>query len=98
MKTLRVISAGLAIFTVLASAASAFAWPFKHEKEDPAQQQIYPLGPDADGFYTSRSGLKFKDITKGDGPRPQNGQTVVVHYTGWLTNGQKFDSSVDRGQ
>ena len=29
---------------------------------------------------------------------PQSGQTVVVHYTGWLTNGKKFDSSVDRGQ
>lgn len=37
-------------------------------------------------------------IRQGTGPMPLRGQTVVVHYTGWLTNGKKFDSSVDRGQ
>lgn len=61
-------------------------------------QQVFPNGPDKEGFYTSSTGLKFKDAKVGEGPRPQAGQTVVVHYTGWLTNGQKFDSSVDRGQ
>ncbi|KAK6502154.1 FK506-binding protein 1A [Arthrobotrys conoides] len=40
-----------------------------------------------------------KDITfEGTGPQPQPGQTVVMHYTGKLTNGTKFDSSVDRGK
>jgi peptidylprolyl isomerase len=34
----------------------------------------------------------------GTGGSPRPGQTVVVHYTGWLTNGTKFDSSVDRGK
>jgi FKBP-type peptidyl-prolyl cis-trans isomerase len=43
------------------------------------------------------SDLKFEDIVVGDGPSPEKGQTVSVHYTGWLTNGTKFDSSVDRG-
>ncbi len=33
-----------------------------------------------------------------DAPTPNAGNTAVVHYTGWLTNGTKFDSSVDRGQ
>ncbi len=97
MKKLHFISAGIAVFALMAANSSALAWPHKKEKND-APQQVYPLGPDADGFYTSSTGLKFKDITKGDGPRPRAGQTVTVHYTGWLTNGQKFDSSVDRGQ
>jgi peptidylprolyl isomerase len=44
------------------------------------------------------SGLAYVDEVVGTGNSPQQGQTVVVHYTGWLTNGQKFDSSVDRGQ
>ncbi|MBI3949560.1 MAG: FKBP-type peptidyl-prolyl cis-trans isomerase [Acidobacteria bacterium] len=47
---------------------------------------------------TTPSGLKYVDLVKGTGPSPQRGQTVRVHYTGWLTNGKKFDSSVDRGQ
>ena len=34
----------------------------------------------------------------GKGASPKSGQTVVVHYTGWLTNGTKFDSSKDRGE
>jgi peptidylprolyl isomerase len=47
---------------------------------------------------TTASGLQFIDVKVGDGASPQTGQTVVVHYTGWLANGTKFDSSVDRGQ
>jgi peptidylprolyl isomerase len=46
---------------------------------------------------TTPSGLQYVDEKVGNGPMPKNGQTVSVHYTGWLTNGQKFDSSVDRG-
>jgi FKBP-type peptidyl-prolyl cis-trans isomerase len=44
------------------------------------------------------SGLVIEDIKVGDGKTPTKGQTAVVHYTGWLTNGTKFDSSVDRGK
>ncbi len=51
-----------------------------------------------DNTVTTRSGLKFQDLVVGEGASPQAGQTVVVHYTGWLTDGNKFDSSVDRGQ
>jgi FKBP-type peptidyl-prolyl cis-trans isomerase FkpA len=43
-------------------------------------------------------GLEYWDIKDGTGPAAKNGQTVTVHYTGWLTNGKKFDSSLDRGQ
>src|SRR5687768_11228366 len=45
---------------------------------------------------TTASGLKYIDLVKGAGQSPRPGQTAVVHYTGWLTNGKKFDSSVDR--
>jgi peptidylprolyl isomerase len=46
---------------------------------------------------TTPSGLKYEELQEGTGALPKAGQTVVVHYTGWLTNGTKFDSSVDRG-
>jgi peptidylprolyl isomerase len=47
---------------------------------------------------TTASGLKYIDIEVGSGDSPQTGQTVVVNYTGWLADGTKFDSSVDRGE
>ena len=43
------------------------------------------------------SGLKYIEIKAGSGDSPLPGQTVVVHYTGWLEDGTKFDSSLDRG-
>jgi FKBP-type peptidyl-prolyl cis-trans isomerase len=42
--------------------------------------------------------LQIETITAGTGRAPQAGQRVSVHYTGWLTDGTKFDSSRDRGQ
>ena len=61
-------------------------------------QQVFPDTPDAQGFVTTKTGLKYKDFEVGQGQFPSPGRKVSVHYTGWLTNGQKFDSSVDRGQ
>ena len=45
---------------------------------------------------TTSSGLQYIDLTVGTGAIAQAGQTVTVHYSGWLENGKKFDSSVDR--
>lgn len=47
---------------------------------------------------TTSSGLQYIDLTVGAGAVAEAGQTVSVHYTGWLENGKKFDSSVDRNQ
>ena len=47
---------------------------------------------------TTPSGLKYTDLVVGTGAQPKAGQTVIVHYTGWLTDGKKFDSSRDRNQ
>lgn len=46
----------------------------------------------------TRTGLRYEDLSPGSGPTPTRGQTVVVHYTGRLLNGQKFDSSLDRNR
>ena len=48
--------------------------------------------------YTTESGLKYTILEKSRGAKPEKGQVVKVHYTGTLTNGNKFDSSHDRGQ
>jgi len=47
---------------------------------------------------TTATGLQYEDLKVGEGASPQPGQKVSVHYTGWLTNGTKFDSSWDRAQ
>jgi len=44
------------------------------------------------------SGLKIEDTGEGNGATAEAGQTVSVHYTGWLENGSKFDSSKDRNE
>ena len=48
--------------------------------------------------YTTDSGLIIEDITVGTGAAAAVGQTVHVHYTGWLMDGTKFDSSKDRNE
>jgi FKBP-type peptidyl-prolyl cis-trans isomerase len=78
----------------------------------PAQSAAQPTPPAAqqsDGnapgvppltgpIQTTASGLRYIDEKAGDGASPKPTDNVTVHYTGWLTDGKKFDSSVDRGQ
>ena len=47
---------------------------------------------------TTPSGLKCEDLQQGTGEAAKRGDTIEVHYTGWLTDGTKFDSSKDRGK
>jgi peptidylprolyl isomerase len=46
---------------------------------------------------TTASGLRYEEMEVGTGAQPQKGEFIHVHYTGWLTDGTKFDSSYDRG-
>lgn len=50
------------------------------------------------GAVKNPSGLSYTDLVPGKGAAPVSGKTVTVHYTGWLEDGKKFDSSLDRGQ
>jgi peptidylprolyl isomerase len=90
---MRVLSAG---GLIAACAAFALAVIGSTIMSDPssAQSAARPV--------TTSSGLQMIDTKPGTGASPRAGQTVVVHYTGWLyengTKGKKFDSSVDRGQ
>jgi len=54
--------------------------------------------PECENMQTTKSGLQWGILSKGaGGEAPTNADTVEVHYTGWLTDGKKFDSSRDRG-
>ena len=60
--------------------------------------KVIPNKADDSKTTKTASGLQFIDLVPGKGASPKQGQKVKVHYTGWLTNGSKFDSSVDRGE
>src|SRR4051794_14634774 len=49
-------------------------------------------------LVTTDSGLKYMDLKVGEGKEAKKGDSVSVHYTGWLKDGKKFDSSRDRGE
>jgi peptidylprolyl isomerase len=57
-----------------------------------------PSTTETSDVITTETGLQYQDVVEGTGATPQTGQTVVVHYTGTLQDGSKFDSSRDRGQ
>lgn len=59
---------------------------------------IYPGDETAVEPQATKSGLQFIDMVQGRGEGPATGNKVTVHYSGYLMNGKKFDSSVDRGQ
>src|SRR5437879_4087048 len=85
---LKVVSAGLLCLSLGITAMAA-----------PQAKKKAPEKKAAGGkVVTTKSGLKYEDMVVGKGAGPKAGQTVTVHYTGWLTNGTKFDSSKDRGQ
>jgi FKBP-type peptidyl-prolyl cis-trans isomerase len=54
--------------------------------------------PEVGKEVTTESGLKYVDLVIGKGAMAQEGSNVYVHYTGWLEDSTKFDSSKDRGR
>jgi FKBP-type peptidyl-prolyl cis-trans isomerase len=56
------------------------------------------LSVDTAAMTKTPSGLRYQDLVKGQGAEATAGKSVQVHYTGWLPNGEKFDSSRDRNE
>lgn len=65
-------------------------------KEEAGSMADAESKPGKSGIVTTDSGLKYEELKVGAGATPKQGDIVVVHYTGWLTDGTKFDSSKDR--
>lgn len=99
--TVRRFPVWLCLASALALAASACT---KKEEAPAAATQAQTQGQPAQQAATTQQGganvteLKIEDMKVGSGAEAVSGKTVEVHYTGWLTNGQKFDSSLDRNQ
>ncbi|GAB4367531.1 MAG: hypothetical protein Kow0042_08230 [Calditrichia bacterium] len=68
------------------------------QKEKRSGPVDHPTVVAEDQYILTESGLKYADIVEGRGSSPKPGETVVVHYTGWLTDGKRFDSSVLRNK
>jgi FKBP-type peptidyl-prolyl cis-trans isomerase len=85
------------IAIVLIALAAVFVYAQTTKKAPMKTDTTAPTKVTGDGTTTT-DGLKYWDIKQGTGATATAGQTVTVHYTGWLTNGKKFDSSVDRNE
>jgi len=68
------------------------------EENKKAGETFLAENKNKEGVVTLESGLQYKKLTEGKGPQPSEADTVTVHYTGSLINGEVFDSSVERGQ
>ena len=77
---------GLLAFVVIACA-----------QQEPAAPSNSGSGDKMDELTTTASGLQYRDLEVGAGEAARTGATASVHYTGWLLDGTKFDSSLDRG-
>jgi len=61
-------------------------------------QQFLAENMTKEGVKTTASGLQYQILTPAEGPKPKATDSVTVHYQGFLLDGKKFDSSIDRGQ
>jgi peptidylprolyl isomerase len=83
---------------ILLLIAAAVAIPACSQKETKAAPETRQALPEPGKSVTTASGLMYTDLIVGKGQSPVAGKQVKVHYTGWLENGTKFDSSLDHGQ
>ena len=88
----------VAIIAIVLTALVVFAQTPTHKPVQPVRPNTnVPTKVTGDGVKTE-SGLQYWDIKVGTGTVAKDGSHVKVHYTGWLTTGKKFDSSVDAHQ
>jgi FKBP-type peptidyl-prolyl cis-trans isomerase len=93
----------LAALVIIALAGCAASRAGRVSQAQPAQsvtqQPAKPGAPQTTaGEVTTPSGLKYQDLVVGNGAMAEEGTQVMVNYTGWLTDGTKFDSSLDPGR
>ena len=104
MKTTTAVLAIVGLIAVAGCAKKESAPPAESQipttqpAEKPAMQATTGIPKIGGDTVTTPSGLKYIEIAVGTGDMPKTGQMVLAHYTGWLTDGTKFDSSRDRGQ
>src|SRR5450759_94314 len=85
----------LAAGCAAAPTPTATTTPAQPQAAQPATPAAAPASP---GQTAAATALKIVDKTVGTGPAAKAGDLVTVDYTGWLTDGTKFDSSIDAGQ
>lgn len=104
--TLVVLMVALAAVSLLAAGCAAAptptatTTPAQSQAAQPATPAAAPssAAPASPGQTAAVTALKIVDKTVGTGPAAKAGDLVTVDYTGWLTDGTKFDSSIDAGQ
>ena len=104
MKMIRNITMGLVLIGIAACAdAGENSGKNAGEEAGPAPDSLPAVtetGPTVDmaALTQTETGLQYQDLEVGTGEEAVDGKSVTVHYTGWLLDGEKFDSSVDRGE
>ncbi len=91
MRKILFLGMGLVAMAAFGTAATPVVTP---KEVKTSKETTTPKGK----MTTITKGLEYEELKVGTGDEAKPGKTVSVHYTGWLTNGTKFDSSVDRGQ
>jgi FKBP-type peptidyl-prolyl cis-trans isomerase len=95
----KIMKTTLFVVLILGLTSLAAAQTATTRKPAPAAQPVTSGPTKVTGApIKTASGLEYWDIKVGAGAVARSGQHVKVHYTGWLTNGKKFDSSVDTGR
>jgi len=85
----------LAVISAAGCAAEPQTTTPAPQSQPPAAEQPAAEAPQTEADVTE---LKIEDLVAGTGAEAKKGDAVTVHYTGWLTDGTKFDSSLDSGQ